>query len=174
MTHATEIPFDSRVRASLSTANFHDSFELVIEHGETSALAIYLKIVSHTPAWINFLMTLRNRSVAVFGLKDLGSLGDIGNKREASSYKTGDRVGIFSILSLSDQEVVLVDNDKHLKAQVSIYKYAGKPEKFAVTTVVHSHNFLGQAYLFFVVPLHKIIVPAMMRRGMRNIPQITQ
>lgn len=166
MTQSVEVPIESRVRASLSTANFHDSFELEIEHGEPTALAIYLKIISRTPAWINFLMTLRNRSVAVFGLKNLGALGDLGAKREASSYKVGDRVGIFSILSLSDQEVVLIDNDKHLRALVSVYKHAGKPEKFAVTTVVHTHNFLGRVYLFFVVPLHKIIVPAMMRRGM--------
>jgi hypothetical protein len=43
------------------------------------------------------------------------------------------------------------------------YSAAGQ-NKVAITTVVHVNNFLGRFYLFFVVPVHKIIVPALLSR----------
>jgi hypothetical protein len=162
--NSVETPIESRVRSSLPGAYFHDTFEIAIQNSERTALELYLGVVAGTPDWIKFLMRLRNRIVAIFGLKNLGGLGDIDTRKSPSEYQVGQRIGIFSILSLSDQELVLGDNDKHLNAQVSIYKYLGESQKVAVTTVVHIHNFLGRAYLFFVVPMHKLIVPAMLRR----------
>jgi hypothetical protein len=128
-----------------------------------TALELYLSDVARTPKWINFLMTVRNRVVAFFGLKNIGHLSNIDLGKKSRSYKAGDRVGIFSILSVTDQELILGDSDKHLRAQVSVYKYFGEPQKIAVTTVVHVNNLLGRVYLFFVVPVHKIIVPSMLR-----------
>jgi hypothetical protein len=162
MMHPVPVPADSRVQPSLPTAYFFDAYELAVENDGRTALDLYLELVAGTPAWIEFLMGLRNRIVTLFGLKNIGGLRNVEASKNAYRYKVGDRAGIFSILSLSDQEVVLVDNDKHLNAQVSVYKHAGEPQKVVVTTVVHVHNFLGRAYLFFVVPAHKIIVPMML------------
>lgn len=157
-------PENSKVSASLADAYFHDTYEAMIEGTEKSIMEIYLRAVANTPSWIQMLMRLRNRIVSMVGLKDLGGMGDIDPHKPADSYRVGDRVAIFSILSLTENELVLGDSDKHLRAQVSLYKYQGSPGKVAVTTVVHVHNFLGRAYLFFVVPVHKRIVPAMLRR----------
>ena len=52
-------------------------------------------------------MALRNRVAGWFGLKNLGHLNGATARRPASEYKLGDRVGIFSILYLSDEEVIL-------------------------------------------------------------------
>lgn len=161
--NSIEIPVESRIRTSLPGAYFHDSFEVVTKGSSQPVLEIYLDVVAHTPPWVNFLMRLRNRCVAIFGLKNLGGLGDVDTRKGAGCYKVGERVGIFSILSLTDQEVVLGDSDKHLDVQVSICKHRDNPQKITVTTVVHTHNFLGKVYMFFVIPAHKRIVPATLR-----------
>jgi Protein of unknown function (DUF2867) len=159
------VPNTSAINQHLQGSYFHDCYELSVQSMAPSALEIYLGVVSQTPRWINGLMAVRNRIVAAFGLKDLGNLGAIDSYKPAHAYRVGDRVGIFSLLQLSDNEIILGDSDKHLDAKVSVCKLsANQHNAVAVTTVVHVHNALGRAYLFFVIPVHKFIVPAMLSR----------
>ncbi|MYN06281.1 DUF2867 domain-containing protein [Pseudoduganella aquatica] len=84
----------------------------------------------------------------------------------------GDRVGIFSILYLSDDEVILGDADKHLKVCVSVRKLSEARSAVAVSTVVHIHNLLGRVYMLFVAPVHKLIVPAVLVRASDQLSPI--
>lgn len=165
----TNVPCNSEISRYLPGAYFYDSYELPIESTSSSALEIYLGVVAKTPQWVNTLMTIRNQTVSLVGLKNLGHLSDLKPSKSAGDYKVGDRIGIFSLLFLSDIEIILGDSDKHLEARVSICKLAESARhSVAVSTVVHVHNTLGRVYLFFVVPVHKIIVPAMLRRAVSN------
>lgn len=157
-------PLKSLLQPDLARAYFYDCHEAEVNTSGKSALEIYLHSFNRAPALIDFLMTARNQIVRLFGLKDLGRFTDIDGSRSVASYKVGDKVGIFSILSLSDTEVVLHDDDKHLQAKVSFYKYPDEERRVAVTTVVHVKNLPGKIYLFFVLPVHKIIAPLMVRR----------
>lgn len=160
-----EVPGDSEINTQLSGANFHDAYKVRVSTGERSALDIYLDIVSQTPSWVDYLMALRNKITSIFGLKDLGLLGDVNSSKTGKDYCVGERVGIFSILSLSEKEVILGDSDKHLDVKVSIYKLNEGNSKFvAVSTVVYIHNALGRIYMLFIVPVHKLIVPATLAR----------
>jgi Protein of unknown function (DUF2867) len=125
-----------------------------------------MQTVGNTPGWVNALMSLRNRVVGLFGLKNLGALGDV---RAVDDYRVGDRVGIFTLLFQTEQEVILGDLDKHLEVRVSVRKMQNNSGTalLAVSTAVHEHNTLGKIYMFFVGPIHKIIVPAVLRRGLR-------
>lgn len=143
---------------------FHDSYELCVEPTAQSALALYLDVVAQTPEWVNRLMSLRNHIVGLVGLKNLGHLGAVSRTKRASEYRVGDRVGIFSILYLSDEEVILGDSDKHLHVQVSVCKLNDPHSAVVVSTVVHIHNVLGRIYMFFVAPVHRLIVPASLAR----------
>ena len=115
---------------------------------------------------------MRNKLVRLVGLKDLGQLHDGyppssgRSPGEASSYRVGDRVGIFRIRHLSDTEVVMGQDDKHLDVQVSLHKYApaGQAPMVVVSSVVHIHNALGHAYMAVVKPFHRRIVRAMLGR----------
>jgi Protein of unknown function (DUF2867) len=164
---AANTPATSVLLADIPSAYFHDCYQTPLNHKDKtqSAMALYLKVVASTPTWVNTMMLARNRVVAWFGLKNLGLLSDIDPHKAASAYVIGERVGIFSVLHLSESEVVLGDSDKHLRAQISICKTVANGHAcLAVSTVVHVHNTLGKLYLLFVVPMHKIIVPAMMLR----------
>ncbi|MBI3524076.1 MAG: DUF2867 domain-containing protein [Betaproteobacteria bacterium] len=142
-----------------------------LKHQGRSALEIYLDVVCRTPAWVNFLMATRNHIVSLFGLKNLGHLGDGTRSKPVSAYRVGDRVGIFSLLSLTDEEIILGDSDKHLDVKVSVCKLnPGARESIAISTVVHIHNLLGRVYMFFVAPVHRLIVPATLARASSASP----
>ncbi|MEY4730672.1 MAG: hypothetical protein RL020_1830 [Pseudomonadota bacterium] len=166
---AIDVPSNSEISRHVAGAYFYDSYELPITSASKSALEIYLGVVAKTPQWVNTLMSIRNRAVTLVGLKNLGNLSDIKPSKSAGDYKVGDRIGIFSLLFLSENEIILGDSDKHLEARVSICKIQeGTRHSVAVSTVVHIHNMLGRVYLFFVVPVHKIIVPAMLKKIASN------
>jgi hypothetical protein len=110
-------------------------------------------------------MTLRNKTVSLFGLKDLGGMGDFNSAKPDTDYLPGDRVGIFTLISNTPDEVLLGDSDKHLDVVLSIYKTNQDSDcSIVVTTVVHTHNLLGKAYMLPVTPLHKLIAPAVLSR----------
>lgn len=165
---AIKVPCSSDISKQLQGADYFDCYEIPLDHAGRSALEIYLGVISKTPAWVNFLMAARNRVVWFFGLKNLGHLGDLQKAKAASDYRIGDRIGIFTLLSNTDNEVIMGDSDKHLDVKVSICKLVqdGK-ESVASTTVVHIHNLLGRVYMLFVIPFHKLIVPAVLVRACR-------
>lgn len=159
------VPAGSALQARLQTAFFHDSYQLRLPDDGSSPMALYLRCVARTPGWIDLLMRLRNRVVAPFGIKDLGTLSGIDPAREAGSYRVGERAGIFRIDALHEGEVVLGDRDRHLDVQVSVMKLP-QPQGMAVamSTVVHVHNALGRIYMLGVAPAHKVIAPAALAR----------
>jgi hypothetical protein len=159
----TSVPEQSRLHATAQQAYFCDTYTMPMEGQAGSALALTLHVLARTPRWIDALMKLRNRMVALVGLKNVGALSNIDPVKPADSYRVGDNVGAFSIVSLDENEVVLGDSDKHLDAQVSFCKYHDSEPRMAITTSVQVHNLLGRIYLLFVVPVHKLIVPAMLR-----------
>lgn len=166
MVKMVSVPPNSQISQHLVNANFFDAFQINLTPCKRTALEIYLEVIAKTPSWISFLMALRNRAAPMFGIKNLGSLTDINCNKKATEYQVGDRVGIFTIHSMSDDEVILTDSDRHLDAKISIYKIPSATENLVtVSTVVHVHNLLGHVYMFFVVPFHKRIVPSVLTQS---------
>lgn len=165
------VPSASQLSGELAGAYFHDCYERPVPADAPSAMALYLASVARTPAWVNVLMALRNRVVSLVGLKNLGHLGAVDPAKPASSYRVGDRVGIFSLCHVSENEVILSDADKHLTVKVSLCKRVlNERHTVAVSTVVHVNNRLGKLYMLFVAPVHKIIAPAMLARAPLEAP----
>lgn len=164
-----KIPYRSRVIHSVADAHFADCYQLLDPHPDASALDTYLAFIAHTPRWMNVLMALRNRIVRWVGLKHLGVMAARDADKAASDYEIGDRVGIFSLLHADHHEAVMQDNDLHLRVLLSVFKHNvdGQP-MLSVSTVVHIHNRLGQAYMAVVGPAHKLIVPRMLAQVARS------
>lgn len=156
----TAVPQDSCLSAQLETAYFYDAYEVRQKECDESALQVALRLAGTAPGWFDFLMMLRNRIVGLFGLKNLGRLSAVDRRKAPGDYRVGDRIGIFTLLSVTPEEVVLGDDDKHLRAQISVFKR----NNVTISTVVHVHNFLGRAYLFFVIPAHRLLVPPLLKR----------
>lgn len=160
---AAQPPAGSQASRYLADAYFHDCYKVAIADADASALELYLHVVRQTPGWVNGLMALRNRLAELAGLKNLGHLGALAGEKPPADYRVGDRVGIFSLLHLAPEEVLLGDSDKHLDVVLSVCK--APHGAISVTTVVHVHNALGRLYMLPVVPLHKIIVRSMLQKA---------
>ena len=162
-----DISPNSKIYQHTNHASFYDCHTKEIESKGRTALDIYLELKKSTPNWVNVLMRLRNSIVSKLGLKDLGTLSNNENTDPNYVYKVGDRLGIFSIYALSDEEIILEDNDKHLTVKVSFFLNTEILNNKNVNntilqtaTVVHVKKWYGKLYMLFVVPAHKIIVPA--------------
>jgi hypothetical protein len=162
----TSAPARSRVASLVASAWFHDAWAIEAAQPELDALGQFLRVARQTPAWIEGLMALRNRVVSLVGLKDLGALSRLDPGKHADDYRPGERVGIFTLISRSADEVLLGDSDRHLDVVVSVHRQrldGVGPVVVTVTTVVHVHNRLGRLYMLPVRPLHRLIVRAMTR-----------
>lgn len=164
----SNVPTESEINARLSEAYFYDCYAITVPNTSRTALGHFLTAITNTPPWVNRLMTLRNKLVQLVGLKDLGGLGGFDPSKPDWAYAPGDRVGIFTLISNTDNEALLGDSDKHLDVVLSIFKHLppgsnGIPS-ISITTVVHVHNLLGRVYMIPVTPLHKLIAPAVLNR----------
>jgi hypothetical protein len=163
---AIDVPACSALSPEARVSYFHDSLRLDLDPGERPAIEVCLQTLFKTPRWVDAAMALRNRVGGWVGLKDLGRMSAIDPARPGCSYRVGERLGIFTLLAISDHEVVLGDCDKHLDVKVSVCKLDEPGRRaVAVSTVVHVHNALGRLYMLFVGPAHKVIAPAVLARA---------
>lgn len=163
---ATTIPAESALRFWAAESDFCDAYEvpLPMSAATLSPTEFYLHASRTTPQWINTLMRIRNRVVRLFGLKDVGSIGNVA--KAPHDYQVGDQIGIFSIFSKTENELLLGIDDRHLDVRVSVMKsYRNGLPYCIVSTAVHVHNLLGHLYMVPVGRIHPFVVRSMLRRG---------
>jgi hypothetical protein len=159
------IPKDAKILNYMHNTYFTDTHSVVIDKTTESALTIYLTLMRNTPTWVTVLMSLRNGIVAKLGLKNLGALSDVEVNRKESEYQIGDKIGIFILHTKSHQEVIVEDRDKHLDVKLSFYLETKEDHSIVhATSAVHVKNTFGKLYMFFVEPIHKIIVPSSLKK----------
>ena len=70
------------------------------------------------------------------------------------------RVQVFK---RDDDELLFGVDDRHLDFRISIQRIGAS--ELCVTTAVKLNNWMGRLYFLPVKPMHRIVVPAMMRRA---------
>lgn len=158
----TTIPIRARIADHAKDAYFADAWSVSAAQPELTALGQYIKAMRATPKWVEACMKLRNIAAQIVGLKNLGGLTELTPDKAESNYQIGDRLGIFTLLEITPNEVLVGDDDKHLKVTLSVCcdKQPSGQTLVTVTTVVHVHNLLGKIYMLPVTPMHKLIAPA--------------
>ncbi|AWH54605.1 DUF2867 domain-containing protein [Stenotrophomonas sp. ESTM1D_MKCIP4_1] len=148
----------SVLRAQLPGAGFVHACQISTRRNGRSALQAYRDMAATIPGWFDGLMALRNRGMRLLGMKDLGSLRAV---QDTPAPRAGQRLGIFTLQSLDEDAIVLEDNDRHLRVQLAL-QWQG--DVLEVATVVHTHNAFGRIYMLPVAPMHRWIVPHLLRR----------
>jgi len=143
----------------LSGAQFIDAFRIDREGRAIDARHAAERMLSHPPTWIEALLTLRGVLVAPFGLKASGK--DENPRRET--------IGRFPILTQTPERLVAGFDDKHLDFRVVIDVAAARTvseggQQVTATTLVKTHNLFGRIYLAIILPFHRVIAPAMLRK----------
>ncbi len=164
MPQITSVPLGSQIADLIPGSYFYDAWQVQVSQTHLSAFEHFLKAAKKTPRWVSMCMSIRNRVVGLFGLKNLGNLDDVTTIRDADTYKAGDRVGIFTLYENTFDEVLLGDKDKHLDVTLSVHRSVINERVFiTITTVVKVHNALGKIYMIPVTPMHRIIVPSVLK-----------
>ncbi|MGO4871205.1 MAG: DUF2867 domain-containing protein [Roseiarcus sp.] len=158
------MPSESALHPTLAVADFYDAYAAPLSDARLTPTEIFLRAVRATPPWVSRLMSIRNFVVRRLGLEDVGAMDDAADK-PADAYEIGDRLGIFTIFGMSDNELVLGIDDRHLDVRVSVSKSpSDRPRSYIVSTVVKTHNRLGRLYMTPVGRIHPFVVRSLMRR----------
>ena len=117
-------------------------------------------VLGSQPRWAQWLMAVRDAIVARFGIKTAKQL----------EGKPGKRIGIFRIYSVSDDEIIVGEDDSHLDFRLSVLRdrNAGRHGSVTVSSVVHCHNRVGRAYILLIRPFHTLIVRRSLARAVQG------
>jgi hypothetical protein len=140
-------------------ANLVDAYSvpLAANHGNVRQLAN--TVLGRPSPWAGRLMVIRDKIMKGFGVKT--------SKQIRGDRTHADRIDFFPVLSSTEHEVVLGEDDKHLDFRLSliIERTEGAPDQLIATTVVRCHNTLGRVYLFVIRPFHTLIARSMVSRA---------
>jgi hypothetical protein len=141
--------------ALLAGAQFIDAFRVAVARPDLDARHAAEAMVARQPRWVETLIALRNILVAPLGLKTSG----------ADNGAPQDMIGIFPVVSQTPERLVAGFNDKHLDFRLVVDVAAtGAARNVTATTLVLTHNWLGRTYLALILPFHRLIVSAMLRK----------
>jgi len=153
----TDIPNQSCYRDFIRKLDYSDAFTITHINPKLSLQEAYIQMFSNPPKWIKILMKIRNSLVSFIGLKhDLDTSGI-----DTPQFKIGKIVGMFSLYYISNNEIIAGEDDKHLDFRVSLLKHE---DTLTVSTFVKYNNLFGKVYMFFITPMHKIVVKNMMKK----------
>jgi hypothetical protein len=164
----TTLPVTSLLNQTGRRYDYADSFQGIIPDKENKLqpAGICKAFFLSTPKWIKKLLGLRNVIVGMFGLK---TSGNVDPKQMLENFKCdqGDRIGLFKVFEKTDNEVILGEDDKHLNFRISFFldkfRENENEKQLTISTIVVFKNLFGRLYFLLIKPLHKFIVPAMLK-----------
>jgi hypothetical protein len=130
--------------------NFADAYMIRVEEPSLTAREAAERAFRRVPRWFEKLMALRNFLAGLAGLK---------SSREEFAAPDAPVIGIFPVISETTTRVILGFNDYHLDFRI-IIDAIPEPDagtSVVVSTLVHTHNLMGRAYLASIMPFHKFI-----------------
>lgn len=167
MVELVDIPRESLIANVFPHVDYADAYRVRLPAGAPNDIETLTRMaLGAVPGWIRALMRLRDRIVGVVGLKTARCSA---NELTHTKLQPGTALGIFRVFARSANEILLGEDDRHLDFRVSVLRQSdGATSWFVVSTIVCFNNWLGQAYFLPVRPLHRLIVPAMLRSALRQ------
>jgi hypothetical protein len=147
--------------------DYHDAYRLRLDPNVIPDVDTFARAFTREPPpWIKSLLLVRDVAVGWLGLKRTDTLSAEKLALEADRpIAVGDLLGIFRVFARTEQEILAGADDRHLDFRVSLLVDHDAIGTFGVvSTVVRFHNAIGRAYFTPVRPLHRHVVPAMLRR----------
>jgi len=152
-------------REFVERAYFRDSYQAPLSRRELGIVDVFFGIFAHHPLWMKLLLIVRNKIVSIADM-DAPTASDILHVEIKKRYVVGERIGVWPIFSLSEDEVVAGRDNKHLDFRLSVLKVPdGDRTKVVVSTICTVHNLFGKIYLFFIVRFHRYGVKTLLRNA---------
>jgi hypothetical protein len=153
-------------RELIERAYFRDSYRAPLSRRELAIVGIFFGIFAHYPPWMKLLLIVRNKVASLAGL-DAPTTSEILHVEIKDRYVVGEKIGVWPIFWLSENEVVAGRNNKHLDFRLSVLKVTdGDRTSVVVSSICTVHNLSGKFYLFFVAPFHRYGVRKLMANAL--------
>jgi uncharacterized protein DUF2867 len=153
-------------REIIERSYFRDSYRAPLSRGELGIVEVFFGIFGHHSLWMKLLLIVRNKLASLAGL-DAPTASELLHAEIKDRYVVGEKIGVWPIFSLSEDEIVAGRNNKHLDFRLSVLKVSdGDRSSVVVSTICTVHNWTGKLYLFFVVPLHRYGVRKLMANAL--------
>ncbi len=154
------IPEKSLILNDFGKIDYSDTYKIQITSNDYSVDKITTDIFK-TPKWVDNLMKLRDIIVKGFGLKT----GDKNDIKIEPYYSIGSKAIYFTVLDRNENEIVMVENDKHLNFRTSVMVDKNTTNiNVYLSTIVQFNNFFGWLYFLPVKPFHRLIVKSLLKR----------
>lgn len=157
---------ESALYAERAHYNYTDSFAIPLHCSNTASTDLIPAFFQSAPSWVDSLFALRSKIVEQIGLQT----GSEHSRDLKPPYQIGRRIGLFRIIDLNDQEVILGEDDRHLNFRTSLLLTPHhKGSQLIISTAVKTNNILGVVYFAVVKPFHRLIVPIMAKAMARRL-----
>tara|TARA_R110002094_G_scaffold221063_1_gene194506 strand:+ start:676 stop:1194 length:519 start_codon:yes stop_codon:yes gene_type:complete len=152
----TELPSDSGLHALYRPGDFLDCYSVVLSPPDPPLAEILQYLLIEMPGWARMLMRIRDGIVRVFGIRTSQDFPQ--DNRFRRVLTVGDHVGFMEVRAITETEIILGQDDRHLDFRVTIYREPGTGGQVSLATLVHRHNWIGRLYLALIMPFHILIV----------------
>jgi hypothetical protein len=148
----TNLPQDTKVFNFIENIDYTDTFSTELRQ-DSDIKDLYLRLVNTKSKTIDFLMSLRNKIMSIFGAKTVIN-------ETKGDFAVGNNVGLFKIYYIDEKEIISGLKDSHLDFCISFYKI---DNKVLLSTLVKYNNTFGRVYMNIIKPFHKLIVKNMLK-----------
>ncbi len=161
------LPINSRLRDDGQQFHYVDSCTVPLQHSDATAHDAVTAFFQSSPKWLNALFKLRNKIVGALGLKT--GTADLAELRPP--YRIGQKFGLFKLISLSQTEAIMGEDDRHLNFRTSFIVAA---PTLVISTAVLFHNRWGRLYFFIIKPFHRMMMPIMAKKMAAFVDRLQQ
>ena len=169
MAMTDKLPEESLLNTYRAADDYLDTFSIPIRGREDLLTAdmrvLAERILMAEIGWVTALLSFRDKLAGLVGMKTTKALAQEQGADNIICKGEGDRIGFFKIYSVSEDEIILGENDWHQDFRVSVFRKRGGAARIYVSTCCKRHNLAGHAYLALILPLHKMIVKTQLSRG---------
>lgn len=147
--------------ALVENSDYHDSYRVNLSHRDLGIVDVFFRIFAHLPFPAKLILIVRNSFASLIGL-EAPSASEILHVEIRDHYAVGDKIGVWPIFFLGDNEIVAGRDNKHMDFRLSVLKvFDDSAASVVVTTVCTVRNRFGKYYLRTIVPFH--------RRGLQHL-----
>jgi hypothetical protein len=148
----TNLPQGTKVFNFIENIDYTDTFSTELRQ-DSDIKDLYLRLVNTKSKTIDFLMSLRNKIMSIFGAKTVIN-------ETKGDFAVGNNVGLFKIYYIDEKEIISGLKDSHLDFCISFYKI---DNQVLLSTLVKYNNTFGKVYMNIIKPFHKLIVKNMLK-----------
>lgn len=172
MSQSDTLPAESRLNAYRSKGDFLDCYSVSLRSRpdllEADMRVLANHILNSDISWMRTLLTVRDRLTGLVGMKTTDRLALEQSGLPLEERQVGDRVEFFKIYSVSDNEIVLGEDDWHQDFRLSVLRTAGRSPRVFAATCCKRHNLAGYAYLALILPFHKLIARSVLDKAVTS------